>query len=253
MKKFTAAILLLVIAFSLPCMALTENVSVYVDGEVLYDNEPLLIDNTTYVEMSAFRRAAGDTSDSEVIAFDNYITGEGRYIYTDANCFTLDSGVYVPLRTITKLYGGRVEWDSETMSARVFDVETIISGDQYYDAEDLYWLSRIISAESRGEPIKGKLAVGNVVMNRLASEEFPDTVYGVIFDRKYGVQFTPVANGQIYKTPTYESVIAAKMILDGYKISDSILYFIYEAIATNFWTVYNRGYEFTIGCHDFYS
>jgi hypothetical protein len=42
------------------------------------------------------------------------------------------------------------------------------------------------------------------------------------------------------------------MTLEGYRVSSDILYFIYEAIAENLWTVYNCDYQFTIGCHDFY-
>lgn len=49
---------------------------------------------------------------------------------------------------------------------------------------DLYWLSRIISAESRGESLKGQIAVGNVVLNRVEEDDFPDTIPAVIFDRK---------------------------------------------------------------------
>ena len=101
--------------------------------------------------------------------------------------------------------------------------------------------------------LKGKLAVGSVVLNRVDSDTFPDNIYDVIFDTKYGVQFTPTANGRIYRDPTPESVIAAKMTLEGYRVSHDILYFIYEAIAENMWTVYNCDYMFTIGCHDFYA
>jgi N-acetylmuramoyl-L-alanine amidase len=92
---------------------------------------------------------------------------------------------------------------------------TIVSGDQYYDSDDVKWLSRIINAEAEAEPLEGKIAVGNVVLNRVASDEFPDTIYSVIFDKANGVQFSPTASGAIYNTPTDESVLAAKMCLDG--------------------------------------
>ena len=73
----------------------------------------------------------------------------------------------------------------------------VVSGSAFYDADVVYWLSRIISAESRGEPLIGQIAVGNVVLNRVRSSAFPNTVWGVIFDRKWGVQFSPVSNGTI--------------------------------------------------------
>ena len=114
-------------------------------------------------------------------------------------------------------------------------------------------MSRIIYAESGAEPLRGQLAVGSVVMNRLAAAQYPNTIYGVIFDRKWGVQFTPVANGAIYKTPSAESIIAAKMILDGCRISGNALYFLDPRQASSFWIVENRQALFSIGCHDFYS
>ena len=114
-------------------------------------------------------------------------------------------------------------------------------------------MSRIIYAEAGAEPFLGQLAVGNVVLNRTRSEKFPDTIYGVIFDRKYGVQFTPTENGRIYCVPSEESILAAKACLEGYTVSDRILYFIYEEIATSFWVPNNCTFVMGIGCHDFYS
>ena len=90
-------------------------------------------------------------------------------------------------------------------------------------------------------------------MNRVASKQFPNTIYSVIFDRKWGVQFTPTANGAINKIPSGESIIAAKLILDGCRISDDALYFLDPRQASSFWIVENRRALFSIGCHDFYS
>ena len=113
-------------------------------------------------------------------------------------------------------------------------------------------MSRIISAESRGEPLAGKLAVGTVVLNRVASSQFPDTIYGVIFDDKWGVQFTPTANGTIYQEPTAESVLAAKLCLDGAREAGDSLYFLAPKIATNHWVMENRELVAIIGNHWFY-
>ena len=88
----------------------------------------------------------------------------------------------------------------------------LASGDTFYNSESLYWLSRIIYAESGNQPLEGKIAVGNVVLNRVAHPQFPNTVKGVIFQAN---QFTPVQNGSINRTPSSESVIAAKLCLDG--------------------------------------
>ena len=121
-----------------------------------------------------------------------------------------------------------------------------------YENDHIYWLSRIINAESESEPFKGKVAVGNVVLNRVKSLEFPNSIYGVIFDKKYGVQFEPTINGSIYNTPTHQSVSAAKRALNGENNIGSCLYFLNPKIASSFWIVNNRQYYTTISNHDFY-
>ncbi len=128
-----------------------------------------------------------------------------------------------------------------------------VSAGEFYCADDLYWLSKIIYAESRGEELTGKIAVGNVVLNRVHSDGFPSTVYGVIFDDSCGVQFSPTADGTIYLEPDEESVIAAKLCLEGYTVSDEILYFVNAAIAADSWVQTNRPYVMAIGSHDFYA
>lgn len=130
--------------------------------------------------------------------------------------------------------------------------KSMVRADSAYDYEDLYWLSRIISAEAKGESFTGQIGVGTVVLNRVRSREFPNTIKGVVFDRKYGTQFTPVANGSIYDTPTKSAVVAAKMCLDGYVLSDSVLYFVNPSIATSSWIQNNRKYAFRVGNHEFY-
>ncbi|MBQ2468213.1 MAG: cell wall hydrolase, partial [Clostridia bacterium] len=114
-------------------------------------------------------------------------------------------------------------------------------------------LSRIISAEAEGEPLEGKLAVGTVILNRVASPDYPDTIYGVIFDRQNGVQFTPAGSGTVYCDPGPDSVRAAKMCLEGYRTSGDILFFMNESIAESFWIKNNRAFAFSIGKHDFYA
>ena len=128
----------------------------------------------------------------------------------------------------------------------------MVKADRAYNYEDLYWLSRIISAEAKGESFTGQIGVGTVVLNRVRSKQFPNSVKGVVFDKKYGTQFTPVSNGTIYHTPTQSAVVAAKMCLDGYTLSDSVLYFLNPAISTSSWIQNHRKYAFRIGNHEFY-
>ena len=153
---------------------------------------------------------------------------------------------YVPLRLVCEALGCRVEWDPYLGGAAV------TSPGAAYDAGELYWLARIIYAESGGESITGQIAVGNVILNRVKSSQFPDTVEGVIFDRKDAVQFEPVSNGRVYLPPTSQSVEAAKRALDGENVVGSALYFYAPALSQGTWINANRPYQQTIGCHRFY-
>ncbi|MCI9309481.1 MAG: copper amine oxidase, partial [Oscillospiraceae bacterium] len=144
---------------------------------------------------------------------DQWMTVNGRALYVPYQVRLEDGRTLVPVRPLAQALGAGVGWSQA--AGVTLTPGAGRPGPAPYTEEDLYWMSRIISAESRGEPLLGKLAVGTVVLNRVASDEFPDTIHDVIFDRKWGVQFTPVANGTVYLEPTAESVLAAKLVLDG--------------------------------------
>jgi len=132
-------------------------------------------------------------------------------------------------------------------------ISPLISAERFYDPEAVLWLARLIYAESGGESLLGQIAVGNIVMNRVRSPEYPNTIWGVIFDRKYGVQFSPVANGRIYNTPSYTARLAAMICLEGFSLSREMLFFLEPTISTSHWIPKTRKYVFTIGHHDFYA
>lgn len=118
---------------------------------------------------------------------------------------------------------------------------------------DLYWLSRIVHAEAEAEPYSGKVAVGNVVLNRVKSSAFPNTVKGVIFEYYQGIpQFSPVADGTIYNTPSAESIQAAKAALAGERPVGAATYFFNPAKSKGSWIVNNKTYVTRIGHHVFY-
>lgn len=118
---------------------------------------------------------------------------------------------------------------------------------------DLYWLSRIIEAEAGGEPYQGKVAVGNVIMNRVHSSNFPNTVKGVIFEYYGSIpQFSPVADGTIYNTPSGDSIRAAQEALNGSKPVGNSTYFFNPSKSSAPWIVSNKTYVTRIGSHVFY-
>lgn len=118
---------------------------------------------------------------------------------------------------------------------------------------DTYWLARIIHAEASGEPYTGKVAVGNVILNRVKSNEFPNTIYNVIFEYYMGIpQFSPVADGSIYNTPSSESIRAAEDALNGVRPVGDATYFFNPSKAAGTWIVRNKQYVGRIGDHAFY-
>ncbi|MEW9670326.1 cell wall hydrolase [Ammoniphilus sp. 3BR4] len=121
-----------------------------------------------------------------------------------------------------------------------------------YTSEDLKWLSQIIHAEAKGEPLKGKIAVGAVVLNRVEHEEFPKSVYQVIHQRtkKGKYQFQPVANGKINNRPNPESVEAAKLALKGNDPTNGALFFFNPKLSRSSWMA-NLPKKAQIGNHVF--
>lgn len=160
--------------------------------------------------------------------------------------FQRDNGLVIDgfagKQTQTALYNKPSTVSRETISSRE------------YNQDDLFWLARIIEAEAGGEPYNGKVAVGNVILNRVNSKEFPNTIYGVIFDYHGSIpQFSPVAEGTIYNNPSQESMQAAKDALNGVSPVGNSTYFFNPAKAAGTWIVKNKTYVTKIGEHTFYA
>ena len=235
-------------------------VPVQVDGEILSGVSTLRA-GVTYVPLRTLLESFGDwdvwwdaQSEAAKAATDGFhITADPAEGTITVNGITYlgivyvqNGRTYVPLRLLVTQLGGGVSWDPYLGGAAVSSPEA------EYDAADLYWLSRIISAESQGESLKGQIAVGNVVLNRVEADDFPDTIPAVIFDRKNGTQFQPVDNGTVYQTPTALSVEAARQVLDGEVVLEDALYFYAPALSQGTWINSSRTYLTTIGCHRFY-
>ena len=265
------------------------NVNIKLNGRQICQNEAKLINNTTYIALRSFLNAV-DTIDITWSQKSKTATARSAVyhisvqidkcelfvndtrITTIAENKLIDNKTYVPIRPLAEGMGFSVTWvgSSKTVILNSEHKDNVndedkapdesygtygsytARSDSHYDREDLYWLSRIISAESRGESLEGKLAVGTVVMNRVDSKIYPDTIKEVVFDNKYAVQFTPTKNGSIYNEPTKESVFAAKIILEGYRMDDKVIYFVDTKASPNSWVELNRIFVFKIGCHSFF-
>ncbi len=108
-------------------------------------------------------------------------------------------------------------------------------------------LARIINGEARGEPYKGMVAVGAVVLNRVDDPKFPSTIAGVIYQSG---AFDAVSDGQINMTPSASAYNAARDALNGWDPSGGAIYYFNPATATNKW-IWSRPLTVVIGNHRF--
>ncbi len=109
-------------------------------------------------------------------------------------------------------------------------------------------LARLIYAEARGESYKGKVAVAAVVLNRVRSASFPNTVSGVIYQKN---AFESVSNGQINNKPDSECLRAAKEAMNGWDPTGGCLYFYNAATVSSGSWIHNRTVKTVIGRHSF--
>lgn len=114
--------------------------------------------------------------------------------------------------------------------------------------DDLWLLARMISAEARGEPYSGQVAVGAVILNRVKHPSFPNTISGVLYQPG---AFSSVADGQFYSVQITDSARkAAQDALNGSDPSGGAIYFYNPAKSTSKW-IFSRETILTIGDHVF--
>lgn len=228
----------------------------------------IVVGATEYIPIRAAAEALGakysydrGSSTASVTADGLYMTvGSGCYVAyaNDRVLFSLspsvimsDGRMYIPVEIFAKATGMTLERTTGYIKLSG-SFKPITHAKYFYRSDEVFWLARIIHAESSGEPLLGQIAVGDVVLNRVKSPLYPNTIYGVIFDRKWGVQFSPILNGTIYNTPSYLSTLAAKICLEGYEVTGGALFFLEPRLSSSSWIPNSREYIFTVGRHDFY-
>lgn len=115
------------------------------------------------------------------------------------------------------------------------------------NSSDLNLLSRLVYGEARGEPYTGQVAVAAVVLNRVRSSSFPNTIAGVIYQSG---AFDVVSDGQINLTPNETAKKAAQDALNGWDPTNGAIYYFNPSTATNKW-IWSRPMTVTIGKHRF--
>ena len=114
--------------------------------------------------------------------------------------------------------------------------------------DEILLLARVIHGEARGEDFKGKIAVGSVIMNRIRSPHFPDSIRGVILQEG---QFSSLMDGQANYYPGESEIAAARAALLGYDPTRGSIYFYNPDVATNTAWISRRNFVTRIGEHVF--
>ena len=121
------------------------------------------------------------------------------------------------------------------------------TGSSSYTSSDLYLLAKCIYAEGRGESYTGQVAIGAVIMNRVRSSKFPNSIAGVVYQQG---AFTAVSDGQINLEPNETAYNAARDAMNGWDPTYGCLYYYNPAVATSAW-IFNRQTVTVIGKHVF--
>lgn len=169
------------------------------------------------------------------------------------NCGTVDgifgSKTLAAVKQFQKNNGLTVDGivGAKTAAALGMTLTSGSSSNSSYNSSDVYLLAKCIYAESRGEPYLGQVAVGAVVLNRVKSSAFPNSISGVIY-QPYA--FTAVLDGQINLEPNDTAYSAARDAMNGWDPTNGCLYYYNPATATSSW-IWTRTVKLTIGKHRF--
>lgn len=171
-----------------------------------------------------------------------YIAVNERYLYIPGGVKGwADGTALVPARTLALALGAWVDW---TGKVELCSGGTPLTAEgKPYDDETLDLVARVITHESGNQPLEGKMAVGNVILNRVNSPSFGSTVYEVIYSPN---QFPGATNA----TPNEESILAARLVLEGANVVPGAYYF--NGVGKSCWASRNKSLIRVIGGHAFY-
>lgn len=220
-----------------------------VDGVTYIAAAPML--RILYPDISLTTQDGHLTATSSELSFhamegDCYFLVNDRYLYAPGGVLLQEGQILLPVQTLAEALGCTIRGGAQGEDIILKQVAPAVTA-HTYNEDDLYWLSHAIFAEAGNQPMKGRIAVGTVILNRVAHPSFPNTVEEVVFQPN---QFSPVDNGTIYLDPDKDSIVAAKLCLDGVKEAEDCLYFNVTTMYS--WADRARTYSCTIGGHNFY-
>lgn len=195
--------------------------------------------DTLYKIGQTFGTTAADLMKSNNLS--SSTIGIGQKLYVNCATYTVKSGD--TLFSISKKYGISLTalrkanniYTDIIYVGQVLNIPGTATSAPAYSASEVDLLARLIMAEAESESYNAKIAVGAVVMNRVKSSQWPNTLSGVIYQNINGYyQFSPVANGTINRPANEESIRAAKAAMSGYDPTNGAMFY-YDTSTKNQW------------------
>ncbi len=248
-KKIMILLILSLLLSIIYVEAAEDSISLYVNEKRVYLNNDIVIrDGRTLAPAVQVARLLGVEDISHGKAFQAiffktekdqlFLAVDLKFYQLNTQIFELDSPptvidgqTYVPIRVIAESFGYDVGWNDETravvISKEGFEVEKdFLYEPVKHSEDDLFWLSKIVTVEGADLSYEGKLAIANVVINRMKSSLFPNTVHDVIFQVDIHTQFPPAHKKGFKNTePDKVAVQAATDALNGKNNVEDCLYF----------------------------
>ncbi len=240
---------------------LASAVDIVVDGKTLNAEIPPFIENgSTYLSVHSIGdmllakdiswngeersvTISKDGGELKIVIDSDTAYMDGEPILITAPAVIRKDRTYLPVRFVSEMLGGSVGWDDSSKTV-------YISFANEAGESDLLWLARIVHIEAGRESYEGRLAVANVILNRVKSPKFPDSIYDVIFQPN---QFPPAGKGELDAlVPNDGSMEAAKAALAGNNNVGESLYFCAASQTATSWVANNRTFYKRIGNHCFY-
>lgn len=205
----------------------------------------LIIYNVFFRNTESYALSRYGSSGSEVTQIQTKLKRWGYY--NGAIDGVYGSKTLAAVKSFQSKNGLKVDGVAGTQTLQAMGIYTSSSSGTSSNSSNLNLLSRLIYAEARGEPYEGQVAVGAVVLNRVKSSSFPNTVAGVIYQPG---AFSVVNDGQINLTPNSTAKSAAQDAINGWDPSYGSIYYFNPNTATSAW-IWSRPYVRTIGKHRF--
>lgn len=196
------------------------------------------------------RTASGEELTVTARPGDDYIVANGRYLYVDSGIVREEETTLVPLETLLFVFPGSAlaEGSGDERAEVTLGPALLTAGEEFYDEASVDLIARVIYHEARWEPFQGKVALANLIMNRVNDKHFPDNVYDVLHAKG---QFTVVKRSGFWKeTPDDSCYMAAKLAMDGAEVVPGAMYYCTKGLKS--WISRNCPLLYTIKNHDFY-